>query len=197
MFAHDAVQPKSVFSPARPPMPMRYEQTEAAKRTTKNVKACGASQDITTILDTDELDAVMVAVWQTCTSAPMYAAVSRQFKRATEEAEQTSKDHAVAPPRAKMEISSVPSIIPSVEDDTAVMGSTVCEAVPPPPTGLSTSLTIMPDLIGCICVVCFVILPPLSHKYVVLLMAKELGTPTSNFCAPAVKHDLALITTAR
>ena len=142
-------------------------------------------------------DAVMVAVWQTCTSAPMCAAVSPQFKRATEEAGQTSKDHAVAPHRSKMKISSVPSIIPSVEDDTAVMGVYSMRGRSAAPHCLSTSLTIMPDLIDCICVVCFVILPPLSHKHVVLLMAKELGTPTSNFCAPAVKHDLALITTAR
>ena len=50
------------------------------KRTTKNVKACGASQDITTILGTDELDAVMASGKH----APVrqYAAVSRQFKRA-------------------------------------------------------------------------------------------------------------------
>ena len=122
MFAHFAVLPKSVFSPARPRMSVKYEQRPAAgKPAAKAVVNAVAPQDITTMLGTDELDAVMLAVWKVCSEAPRCAAVNRQFKRAAEVAEAESKVLDVAPHRPQMKVASNPSLTPSVVEDDAVI----------------------------------------------------------------------------
>ena len=49
---------------------MRYEQKRVAKPATTKCEADQAAGDITTILGTDELTSVLVAVWETCANAP-------------------------------------------------------------------------------------------------------------------------------
>lgn len=73
------------------------------------------------MLGTDELDAVMLAVWKVCSEAPRCAAVNRQFKRAAEVAEAESKVLDVAPHRPQMKVASNPSLTPSVVEDDAVI----------------------------------------------------------------------------
>jgi len=89
---------------------------KATQPAAKSLKATArAAEDITSVLGTDELDLVLMAVYQSCKHAPMCAAVSREFKRAKEAAEKGSMAMLVAPHRRHMKIASKPSLIPSVE----------------------------------------------------------------------------------
>ena len=119
MLAHFTVLPQSVFSPARQPISVRYVRRPRAKPAAKAVvhTVAPAQDNITTILGTDELDSVMMAVYQSCKSAPMCAAVSREFKRAKEIAEEDSKALNVAPPRLQMKLASNPSLVPAAAKD--------------------------------------------------------------------------------
>jgi hypothetical protein len=126
MFARLVVFGQSVFSPERKPMTLQYRNramngAQATKPVIKSIKAAARAEDITSVLGTDELDLVLMAVYQSCKHAPMCAAVSREFKRAKEAAEKGSMAMLVAPHRRHMKIASKPSLIPSVEEDTAVI----------------------------------------------------------------------------
>jgi len=126
MFARLVVFGQSVFSPERKPMTLQYRNramngAQATKPVIKSIKAAARAEDITSVLGTDELDLVLMAVYQSCERAPMCAAVSREFKRAKEAAEKGSMAMLVAPHRRHMKIASKPSLIPSVEEDTAVI----------------------------------------------------------------------------
>ena len=123
MFADFAVLPQSVFSPARPPTSVRYEQKRVAKPATTKCEADQAAGDITTILGTDELTSVLVAVWETCANAPMCAAVSRRFKHASDQAKQLCKPLDVAPHRKQMKIAANDSMQPSAAADNATIES--------------------------------------------------------------------------
>ena len=126
MFARRVVFGQSVFSPERKPMTLQYRNravngAQATKPVIKSLKAAARAEDITSVLSTDLLDMVLMAVFQSCERAPMCAAVSREFKRAKEAAEKGSIAMHVAPHRRHMKIASKPSLIPSVEEDTAVI----------------------------------------------------------------------------
>ena len=91
MFANRVVFGPSAFSPKRKPMIVRYQtgKRQATKPSAKSIEAVSQqSVDITNVLGTDELDSVMMTVYQSCKGAPMCAAVSHEFKRAKEVAEE-------------------------------------------------------------------------------------------------------------
>ena len=126
MFARRVVFGQSIFSPERKPMTLQYRNramdgVQATKPVMKSIKAAAFVEDITSVLGSDVLDMVLMAVYQSCEHAPMCAAVSREFKRAKEAAEKGSMAMHVAPHRRHMKIASKPSLIPSVEKDTAVI----------------------------------------------------------------------------
>ena len=102
---------------------MRYEQKRVAKPATTKCEADQAAGDITTILGTDELTSVIVAVWEKCANAPMCAAVSRRFKHASEQAKQLCKPLDVAPHRKQMKIAANDSMQPSAAADNATIES--------------------------------------------------------------------------
>jgi hypothetical protein len=82
MFARLVVFGQSVFSPERKPMTLQYRNrakngAQATKPVIKSIKAAARAEDITSVLGTDELDLVLMAVYQSCKRAPMCAAVSR------------------------------------------------------------------------------------------------------------------------
>jgi hypothetical protein len=123
MFANRVVFGPSAFSPQRKPMVYRYQTGKRqATKPAKSTKAVAQSVDITNVLGTDELDSVMMAVYQCCKSAPMCAAVSHEFKRAKEVAEEDSKVLNVAPLRFQMKLASKPSLIPKAAKDDAIIG---------------------------------------------------------------------------
>ena len=123
LFASRVVFGPSVFSPQSKPRIVRYQtgKRQATKPAAKSIKAVAQSVDITNVLGTDELDSVMMAVYQSCKSAPMCAAVSREFKRAKEIAEEDSKALNVAPTRLQMKPASNPSLVPAAAKDDAVI----------------------------------------------------------------------------
>ena len=125
LFANRVIFDPSVFSPQRKPMIVRYRtgKQQASKPAVKKIKAIAQSVDITAVLGTDELDSVMMAVYQSCKNAPLCAAVSHEFKRAKEVAEEGSKALDVAPARLQMKLASNPSLTPAVAEDKAMIKS--------------------------------------------------------------------------
>lgn len=115
MFASFVVFGQSVFSPERKPMILQRAKP------LKRMKAAPRAEDFISAIGPDALDLVLMAVYQICEHAPMCAAVSREFKRAKEVAEIQSKELNVAPHRLHMKIASEPSLIPSVEEDKALI----------------------------------------------------------------------------
>ena len=70
--------PQSVFSPERPPTIIRFVTGKGAMKPTaaKSHKAEEIATDITKVLGFDELNLVIMALYQVCKKAPMCAAVS-------------------------------------------------------------------------------------------------------------------------
>ena len=122
LFASRVVFGPSVFSPQSKPMVYRFQTGKRqATKPAKSTKAVAQSVDITNVLGTDELDSVLMAVYQSCKNAPMCAAVSREFKRAKEIAEEDSKALNVAPTRLQMKLASNPSLVPAAAKDDAII----------------------------------------------------------------------------
>jgi hypothetical protein len=82
-----------------------------------------AAPDITNVLGFDELNLVIMALYQVCKKAPMCAAVNTYFLHAKSYAEQKCKAMHVAPHRLQMKLACNATLIPDVESDNRLIES--------------------------------------------------------------------------
>jgi len=82
-----------------------------------------AAPDITNVLGFDELNLVIMALYQVCKKAPMCAAVNTDFLHAKSYAEQKCKAMHVAPHRLQMKLACNATLIPDVESDNRLIES--------------------------------------------------------------------------
>ena len=107
--------PASVFSPERPALRVRCLQPSRAAK--KLVKVSGTPPECgggITRLSDDNLACVMMQLWKTCPAAPMCAAVSKRFHKASADASQQLMRVDVAPPR--LSTGSAPPLTPTVSE---------------------------------------------------------------------------------
>ena len=122
MFAHRITFGPSLFSPHKKPRIVHYGIV--TKKIINHLPAVPTADEAAiNILSIDSLVLVMMAVYEMSTTAPLCAAVSRAFKQATQQAEKNCKDIDVAPHRRYMKVTELPSLLPSVAEDDAVIAS--------------------------------------------------------------------------
>lgn len=131
MFSDRVIFPQSVFSPERPPTIIRFVTGKGALKkaikptAAKRLKAEEIATDITKVLGFDELNLVIMALYQVCKKAPMCAAVSVDFLHAKSFAEKQNcmKAMHVAPHRLQMKLACNATLIPDVESDNRLIES--------------------------------------------------------------------------
>ena len=121
MFAHRITFGPSLFSPHKKPRIVHYGIV--TKKIIKHLPTVPTGEASINIVSIDSLVLVMMAVYEMSTTAPLCAAVSRAFKQATQQAEKNCKDIDVAPHRRYMKVAELPSLLPSVAEDDAVIAS--------------------------------------------------------------------------